>query len=80
MTYLDEPVASAASTPFELHAGALRLALRPDLGGAVAGLWHGRQLALTVAVISAIAAGAFKFFATPLPPDEEESLVGRPED
>lgn len=25
---------------FELHAGALRLALRPDLGGAVAGLWH----------------------------------------
>jgi aldose 1-epimerase len=41
MTYLDEPVASTASTPFELHAGALRLALRPDLGGAVAGLWHG---------------------------------------
>jgi aldose 1-epimerase len=30
-----------ASTPhFELHAGALRLALRPDLGGCVAGLWH----------------------------------------
>jgi aldose 1-epimerase len=29
------------STPsFELHAGALRLAVRPDLGGAVAGLWH----------------------------------------
>jgi len=25
---------------FELHAGALRLAVRPDLGGAVAGLWH----------------------------------------
>jgi len=24
----------------ELHAGALRLAVRPDLGGAVAGLWH----------------------------------------
>jgi aldose 1-epimerase len=24
----------------ELHAGALRLALRPDLGGCVAGLWH----------------------------------------
>ena len=32
-----------ASTPadaFELRAGALRLALRPDLGGAIAGLWH----------------------------------------
>ena len=26
--------------PFELHAGALRLALRPDLGGCIAGLWH----------------------------------------
>lgn len=25
----------------ELHAGALRLALRPDLGGSIAGLWHG---------------------------------------
>jgi aldose 1-epimerase len=24
----------------ELHAGALRLSVRPDLGGAVAGLWH----------------------------------------
>ncbi|HKW85366.1 MAG TPA: aldose 1-epimerase [Burkholderiaceae bacterium] len=30
-----------ASTPsFELHAGALRLALRPDLGGCIAGFWH----------------------------------------
>jgi len=29
------------TTPsFELHAGALRLALRPDLGGSIAGLWH----------------------------------------
>ena len=25
---------------FELHVGALRLALRPDLGGCIAGLWH----------------------------------------
>jgi aldose 1-epimerase len=34
--------ASAAAVPaaFELHAGALRLALRADLGGSVAGLWH----------------------------------------
>jgi aldose 1-epimerase len=31
----------AADASFELHVGALRLALRPDLGGAVAGLWHG---------------------------------------
>jgi aldose 1-epimerase len=31
---------TAASQAFELHAGALRLALRPDLGGCIAGLWH----------------------------------------
>ena len=31
----------AISTPaFELRAGALRLAVRPDLGGCIAGLWH----------------------------------------
>ena len=33
--------ANSASAPFELRAGALRLAVRADLGGAVAGLWHG---------------------------------------
>ncbi|MEO6362589.1 MAG: aldose 1-epimerase, partial [Caldimonas sp.] len=32
---------TSTSASFELHAGALRLALRPDLGGTVAGLWHG---------------------------------------
>lgn len=32
----DSPISS-----FELRAGALRLALRPDLGGSIAGLWHG---------------------------------------
>ena len=31
---------ATATPPFELHAGALRLALRPDLGGCIAGLWH----------------------------------------
>ncbi|HEX6704357.1 MAG TPA: aldose 1-epimerase [Albitalea sp.] len=31
---------SASDHIFELHAGALRLALRPDLGGSIAGLWH----------------------------------------
>jgi len=30
----------AGGIPFELHAGALRLAFRPDLGGTVAGFWH----------------------------------------
>ena len=28
------------TSAIELQAGALRLALRPDLGGCVAGLWH----------------------------------------
>ncbi len=36
-------------------------------------LWHGKRLAFTVAVITAITAWAFKFFATPLPPDAEAS-------
>jgi hypothetical protein len=31
-------------------------------------LWHGRRLAITVAVLTVMAAFAFKFFATPLPP------------
>ena len=31
---------AAAEASFELHVGALRLAVRPDLGGSVAGLWH----------------------------------------
>ncbi len=34
-------------------------------------LWHGKPLAFTIVVLAAIAAGAFKFFATPLPPDPE---------
>jgi aldose 1-epimerase len=33
-----EPVAG-----LQLHAGDLRLALRPDLGGSIAGLWHGEE-------------------------------------
>lgn len=31
---------SSSEHNFELHAGALRLAVRPDLGGSIAGLWH----------------------------------------
>ena len=34
-------------------------------------LWHGKRFAFTVATLSVIAAGLFKFFATPLPPDPE---------
>jgi hypothetical protein len=32
------------------------------------GLWHGRSLAFTVAVISVSLALAYRFFASPLPP------------
>jgi len=32
---------STSKPTVELNAGALRLALRPDLGGSIAGLWHG---------------------------------------
>jgi len=34
-------------------------------------LWHGKRLAFTVAVLAMIAAFAFRFFATPLPPDPD---------
>src|SRR6185369_4361053 len=47
MTDVAEPDAStvatdraAARAPFELRSGALRLAVRADFGGAIAGLWH----------------------------------------
>ena len=35
------PNPTAASGALELHCGDLRLALRVDLGGSIAGLWHG---------------------------------------
>ena len=34
-------------------------------------LWHGKRLAITVAVLTVMAALAYKFFATPLPPDAD---------
>ena len=34
-------MADASAAGLELRAGAMRLALRPDLGGCIAGLWHG---------------------------------------
>ncbi len=44
-------------------------------------LWHGKRLAFTVAVLSVIAAGAYAFFAVPLPPEVKDGEVrerGRP--
>jgi aldose 1-epimerase len=40
-------------TALELRSGALRLALRPDIGGSIAGLWHG-----TTAVLRSVEPGA----------------------
>lgn len=39
------------------------------------GLWHGRSLAFTVAVISVFLALAFNFFATPLPPAVDDDAA-----
>ena len=51
------------SSSFELRAGGLRLALRPDIGGSIAGLWHGATPILRSTEPSALAtsrsAGAF---------------------
>lgn len=40
MTPAADGPADAVSSGIELRAGALRLALRPDLGGCIAGFWH----------------------------------------
>jgi len=55
MTDVAEPDAISATAPFELHAGALRLAVRADLGGAVAGLWHGETPILRSSVPARLA-------------------------
>ncbi|HEY2798549.1 MAG TPA: hypothetical protein VGK26_11725 [Thermoanaerobaculia bacterium] len=39
-----------------------------------AGLWYGRNLAGTIAVLTIVAALVYRFFATPLPPPEDEEL------
>ena len=52
---------------FELHAGALRLALRPDLGGCIAGLWH-RHLPVMRCTEPAALSGARQSACFPLLP------------
>lgn len=43
-----------------------------------AGLWYGRNLAFTIAVLTVVTALLYRFFATPLPPPEELEDVERP--
>ena len=40
------------------------------------GLWHGRSLALTVAVLAALVAAGFRLAAIPLPPLEDGEAAG----
>jgi len=37
-----------------------------------AGLWYGKNLAFTIAALTVLTALVYRFFATPLPPAEEE--------
>ena len=56
-----------ATPSFELHAGALRLALRPDLGGCIAGLWH-RDTPILRGVVPAALAASRQSGSYPLVP------------
>lgn len=41
-------------------------------------LWHGTRLAVTVAVLAVLAAGACRFVAVPLPPPEDDAAPPSP--
>jgi aldose 1-epimerase len=56
-----------STTPLELHSGPLRLALRPDLGGCIAGLWH-NELAVMRSTEAAALAGSRQSASYPLAP------------
>ena len=43
-----------------------------------AGLWYGKNLAFTIAVLTVVAALVYRFFATPLPPPEELDEIDGP--
>jgi len=42
------------------------------------GLWHGKHLAFTVAILAALLAAGFRLAAIPLPPLEEGEAAGAP--
>lgn len=60
-------VVPAAPAPFELHAGALRLAVRADLGGSIAGFWH-RDLPILRSTEAAALSGSRPSACYPLVP------------
>ncbi len=51
----------------ELYGGKANV-MASDLREWLGSLWHGKRLGATVAVLSALAAGAVRFAAIPLPP------------
>jgi hypothetical protein len=56
------------------EAGVLADEIREGFGS----LWHGTRLAFTVAVLAALAAGACRFVAVPLPPLEDDAAPRSP--
>jgi aldose 1-epimerase len=60
-------MSASNNNSFELHAGALRLAVRPDLGGSIAGLWH-RDTPILRSTEPAALAGARQSGSFPLVP------------
>lgn len=54
----------------ELYGGKANL-LAAEFSRWFGSLWHGKSLAVTVAIISAVIALLYYFFAMPLPPDEK---------
>jgi ABC-type dipeptide/oligopeptide/nickel transport system permease component len=55
----------------ELYGGKANL-LGAQFNQWFAGLWHGRTLAGTILLITALVAGIYYFIASPLPPDDKD--------
>lgn len=78
----DDPLGSLEDNKQSLHelqtytgqAGVLAYEIREWFGS----LWHGTRLAVTVAVLAALAAGACRFVAVPLPPLEDDAAPPSP--
>jgi len=62
----------------ELYGGTTNV-LAVQLEAWLAGLWHGRSLAYTVAAIAAVVSLGYAFFTLVLPPAEDMSDPGRDE-
>jgi hypothetical protein len=59
----------------EVYGGRSNL-IASELREFLASLWHGKRLALTVAVITLIAAWAYHYFSIPLSPESHPGAAG----